>query len=188
MNDLTVNDILNEREVGSVIPLLVELEGEEVPIFFVKDYHDVLEKIEETDMMALKNSILGTDECILFLIMFKFAESYDTTYDLWFNYGELWHNEFLHKLKDSSRIIIDFRDEDNERIKSIEIENTLGETCEEYIAKCSETVVQKGKTEDNIITLESKKRFELWNIDIANDFLDNMFEVYESIEELWNEL
>ena len=188
MKDLIVNDILNEREIGSIIPLLVELEGEDVPIFFVKDYSNVLEDLKETDVMALKNAILGTDNCILFLIMFKFADSFETTYDVWFNYGEIWHSEFLNKLRTASRMIIDFRNEDNERVKSIEIENTVSPICIEYIDKCNETIITKGIKEDNIISLIKKKRFEIWDLDIANEFLDDMFEEYESIEELWYEL
>ncbi|MGL4655983.1 MAG: hypothetical protein ACRCWM_08870 [Sarcina sp.] len=188
MNNLTVNDILNEREVGSIIPLLVEIEGEDVPIFFVKDYKEVLEPIKENDIIALKNSIIGTDECTLFLLMFKFAQSFETTYDVWFNYGELWHQEFLEVLKESDRLIIDFRDENNERLKSIEIENTVTSVTKEYIDRCMESITCKGVKDDNIISLVNKPRYETWDIESANDLLENMFESFESIEELWDDL
>ncbi|MGL4453348.1 MAG: hypothetical protein ACRCTZ_19470 [Sarcina sp.] len=188
MSNLTVNDILNEREVGSIIPLLVEVDGKDVPIFFVKDYKEVLEPIKENDIIALKNSIIGNDECTLFLLIFKFAQSFETTYDAWFNYGELWHQEFLETLKESDRLIIDFRDENNERLKSIEIENTVTEVTKEYIGKCMENVVCKGIKNDNIISLVNKHKYQTWTMDMANDLLDNMFESFESIEELWNDL
>lgn len=188
MNNLTVNDILNEREVGTIIPLLVEIDKKEIPIFFVKDYKEVLEPIEENDIIALKNSIIGNEECILFLLIFKFAQNFETTYDVWFNYGELWHQEFLEVLKESDRLIIDFRDENNERLKSIEIENTVTDVTKEYIEKCMESVICKGNTDENIISLVSKPKFKTWTTDMANDLLDNMFESFESIEELWNDL
>ena len=188
MNNLTVNDILNEREVGSIIPLLVEIEGKDIPIFFVKDYKEVLEPINENEIIALKNSIIGTDDCILFLLMFKFAQSFETTYDVWFNYGELWHQEFLETLKHADRIIIDFRDENNERMKSVEMENTVSDVTQEYIEKCMEDVTRKGMKDENIISLVRKPRYETWSIDTANELLENMFEEYESIEELWDNL
>ncbi|MGL4760304.1 MAG: hypothetical protein ACRCWG_02500 [Sarcina sp.] len=188
MNNLTVNDILNETEVGSIIPLLVEVEGKDVPIFFVKDYKVVLEDIKGNDVIALKNSIIGTDDCLLFLLMFKFAQSFETTYDVWFNYGELWHQEFLETLKTADKIIIDFRDENNERIKSIEIESTVASIAKEYIEKCTKETVCKGIKDENIISLIRKPKYETWNIDVANELLENMFEEYESIEELWDSL
>ncbi|WP_297517419.1 hypothetical protein [uncultured Clostridium sp.] len=188
MNDLTVNDILDEREVGSIVPLLVEIQGEDIPIFFVKDYKEVLDIIKENELIALKNSIIGTDDCILFLLMFKFAQSFETTYDVWFNYGELWHQEFLDTLKKSDRIIIDFRDENNERIKSIEMENTVSNVTQEYIDKCNESVVSKGLKDDNIISLVKRPRYETWDIEVATDLLENMFESYETIEDLWSDL
>lgn len=188
MDNLTVNDILNQREVGTIMPLLVAMENEDVPIFFVKDYEEVLAPIEDNDIIALKNSIIGTDDCLLFLLIFKFADSFETTYDVWFNYGEVWHNEFLEKLKESKRIIVDFRNENNERIKSIEIENTVATVSKEYIDKCNDIVVKKGKTDENVISLVQKHKYETWNIDVVDDFLENMFESYESIEELWDDL
>lgn len=188
MSNLTVNDILNEREVGTIMPLLVEVNEKEVPIFFVKDYKEVLDPIKENDIIALKNSVIGNEECILFLLIFKFAQNFETTYDVWFNYGELWHQEFLETLKHADKLIIDFRDENNERLKSIEIENTVTEVTNEYINKCMESITCKGMKDDNIISLVNKPRYETWTMEMANDLLDNMFESFESIEELWNDL
>ncbi|MGL4741531.1 MAG: hypothetical protein ACRC41_12115 [Sarcina sp.] len=188
MNSLTVNDILSEREVGTILPLLVDVKGTDVPIFFVKDHRNILEYIENTEMIALKNSIIGTDECLLFLLIFKFDNNFETTYDVWFNYGEAWHQEFLDSLKESNRIIIDFRDENNELIKSIEIENTVNEVCKEYIERCNANVIAKGDKIDNLIKLSTKKKYQTWNIEIVNDLLENMFDFYGSIEELWNDV
>ncbi|MGL4991220.1 MAG: hypothetical protein ACRC57_08715 [Sarcina sp.] len=188
MNNLTVNDILNQREVGTIIPLLVEMDNEDIPIFFIKDYANILEIVEDTDMIALKNSIIGTDECLMFLLIFKFADNFETTYDVWFNYGELWHNEFLNRLKDSQRIIIDFRDENNERVKSIEIKNTVANITKEYIDRCNDVIVEKGSSSNNIINLVQKHKYETWSMDVIDDFLESMFDSYESIEELWNDL
>lgn len=188
MNNMTVNDILEQREVGTIMPLLVGVENNEIPIFFIKDYKDTLSEIEENDVIALKNSIIGTDDCLLFLLIFKFADSFETTYDVWFNYGELWHNEFLNNLKDSKKVIIDFRDENNERVKSIEIENTVGQVTSEYIDRCNHMVVRKGERDDNIINLVQKHKYETWDMEVVNDFLENMFESYESIEALWHDL
>lgn len=186
MNDITVNDILNDREVGTIIPLLVMVGGEDVPMFFVKDYKKTIEVIEENDIIALKNSIIGTDDCLLFLLIFKFANSFETTYDVWFNYGEEWHNDFLNILKGSKRMVIDFRDENNERVKTVEIENTVKEIVEDYITKCSENILYKSGKNNNIIKLEKVEKYKTWNIDDVNNMLDNMFDSYDSIEDLWD--
>ena len=188
MSNLTVNDILNEREVGTITPLLIGVEGCEIPIFFVKDYKEVLDGINENNSISIKNSIVGNDECILFLLIFKFAQDFKSTYDIWFNYGEPWHKEFLDVLKDTTRIIVDFRDENNKRFKSIEIENRVANVTGEYVEKCVENIICKGNKEDNIISLVNKPKYKTWNMEIANDLLDNMFESFESIEDLWNDL
>ncbi|MGL5820041.1 MAG: hypothetical protein ACRCYE_00145 [Sarcina sp.] len=188
MNSSTINDILNEREVGTILPLLVDIQGTKVPTFFVKDYRNILEYIENTEMVALKNSIIGTEDCLLFLLIFKFDNKFETTYDVWFNYGEVWYQEFLACLKDANRIIIEFRDEKDEHIKSIEMKNTVNEVCAEYIERCNENIIFKGEKINNLIELSVKKKYQTWDIEIANDLLEYMFDLYGSIEELWNDV
>ena len=42
MAALTVDDILKESEVGTLIPLIVEVNDKVVPIIFVKDYLEAI--------------------------------------------------------------------------------------------------------------------------------------------------
>ena len=188
MEDLTVNDILNRREVGTIIPLLVTINSEYIPVFFVKDYRETINLIADNDIIALKNSIIGSNDCLLFLLMFKFADNFQTTYDVWFNYSEDLHKDFLNALKTSTRMVVDFRDENNERVKSIEIENSVGKVVNEYINRASEKILYKGNKDENIINLEKIERYKLWTTEEINEMLDNIFESYDDIEQLWDDM
>lgn len=188
MDDLTVNDILNRREVGTIIPLLVTINSENIPVFFVKDYRKTIDIIGDNEIIALKNSIIGSNDCLLFLLMFKFADNFQTTYDIWFNYAEDLHKDFLNALKESTRMVVDFRDENNERVKSIEIENSVGKIVNEYINRASEKILYKGNKDENIINLEKIERYKLWTIEEINQMLDNIFESYDNIEQLWDDM
>ena len=188
MDDLTVNDILNRREVGTIIPLLVTINSENIPVFFVKDYRKTIDIIGDNEIIALKNSIIGSNDCLLFLLMFKFADNFQTTYDIWFNYAEDLHKDFLNALKESTRMVVDFRDENNQRVKSIEIENSVGKIVNEYINRASEKILYKGNKDENIINLEKIERYKLWTIEEINQMLDNIFESYDDIEQLWDDM
>lgn len=187
MSNLTVNDILNEREVGSVIPLLVEVENEEVPIIFIKEYADYIKGVKDDVIVGVKNSIIGDKKAEVFLLMLRFGGD-ECMYDIWFNYGFPWHADFLNKLTTSNRILIDFRDEDNERIKTIQIENTIGDSLHEYIANCNEEFLVKGSLEDNVISIDKKKKYECWKDDDVYYLMDQVFNDYDTIEDLWDNI
>ena len=68
------------------------------------------------------------------------------------------------------------------------MENTVSNVTQEYIDKCNESVVSKGRKDDNIISLVKRPRYETWDIEVATDLLENMFESYETIEDLWSDL
>lgn len=59
MAALTVDDILKESEVGTLIPLIVEVNDKVVPIIFVKDYLEALNDIGDNVLVALKSSIIS---------------------------------------------------------------------------------------------------------------------------------
>lgn len=188
MSNFTVNDLLEEREVGTVLPLNVEVGNEIIPIFFVKDYKDTLEEINEEELVSMKNSILSDDKCFLLVMLFKFNNDFNTTYDLWLNYGYKWHSEFIEGLLNSNRIIIDFRDENNGRIKTIEVNNEIKETLKDYVKKSEEVSIFEENREETVIYLGSKKRYEIWDEEDADTLIDAIFERYDSIEELWNNI
>lgn len=185
MSNFTVNSLLEKREVGTVLPLIVKVDNRDIPIFFIKDYRETLENIKEEELVAMKSSILGDNKCFLLLMLFKFNDDFDTTYDTWFNFGYQWHKEFLEILKDSENIIIDFRDEENERVKTIEVKNEIKETLEEYIKKSEETSILKESTEDKVIYISAEKRHRIWKEEDVDKMIDAIFESYDSIEELW---
>lgn len=187
MSNLTVNDILNEREVGSVIPLLVEVDSEEVPIIFIKECAEYIKDIKDNVVVGVKNSIIGDKKAEVFLLMLRFGGD-ECMYDIWFNYGFPWHADFLNKLIISNRILIDFRNENNERIKTIQIENTIGDSLEEYIDNCNEELLVKGLSKDNVISVDRKKKYECWKDEDIYYLMDEVFNDYETIEDLWNNL
>src|SRR5699024_6809493 len=98
MAALTVDDILKESEVGTLIPLIVEINDKVVPIIFVKDYLEALKDIGDNVLVALKSSIISNKKLDLLLIMIRFDEREENTYDLWLNYGFNWHFDFLNGL------------------------------------------------------------------------------------------
>lgn len=188
MKSLTVDDILSESEIGTLIPLLVEVDNEVLPIIFVKDYLEVLSDLRDDLLVALKSSIISNQKIDLLLIMLRFDDKEDNTYDLWLNYGFKWHFEFLNALINSNRILIDFRDEENNRIKTIEVENTIKEDLNKYKDRCENTILVKESKEDNIIRVNNIKKYERWKDDEALDLIDEVLEDYESINDMWDNL
>ena len=151
MKSLTVDDILKESEVGTLIPLLVEVDNNVLPIIFVKDYLELLNDLKDEVLIALKSSIISNKKIDLFLVMLRFDNRKDATYDLWFNYGFEWHFEFLNSLIKSDRILVDFRDEENNRVKTIELNNTIIEDLIKYKNECESNILVKEGKEENII-------------------------------------
>lgn len=188
MTGLTVNDILKESEVGTLIPLLVEVDDKNVPIIFVKDYLDCLCHIGDNVLVGLKSSIISNKKLDLFLMMIRFDDKEENTYDLWLNYGFDWHFEFLNNLIKSERILIDFRDEYNNRIKTIEVENTIKSDLINYKNQCEMFILVKEGKEDNLIKINKVKRYENWNNDEALSLIDEVLDGYESIEDMWENL
>lgn len=188
----TVDDILTEREIGSIVPLVVEIEKEqdieEIPIMFVKDYKQTLDTFKDDESISIKGSIIEKNNVALMLIMIMFGKSYETTYDVWFDYGFVMHKEFIDKSLKESRIILDFRDEENNRIKTIEIENTLKKQMEDYIEKSSESIMIKEPINEKVIGLVKKSKFQIWNDELVFNLMDDVFDEYESIEELWDSM
>ncbi|WP_207643341.1 hypothetical protein [Clostridium massiliamazoniense] len=188
LNNYTVNDLLEKREVGTVLPLIVEVNDEILPIFFIKDYKDTIKDIREDKLVAMKSSIVGDGKCFLLLILFQFNNDFETTYDLWFNYSYEWHNDFLNVLNKEERMIIDFRDENNERVKTIEVKNKIKDTLDEYMKKAEEETIEKEFSEEKIVYLSRKKRYETWKEDDADKIMETIFDSHESIEELWENI
>lgn len=188
MNNYTVNDLLEKREVGTVLPLVVEVNDEVLPIFFIKDYKDTIKNIREDELVAMKSSIVGDGKCFLLLILFQFNNDFETTYDLWFNYSYEWHNDFLNVLNKEERMIIDFRDENNERVKTIEVKNKIKDTLDEYMKKAEEETIEKESSEEKIVYLSRKKRYETWKEEDADKIMETIFDSHESIEELWENI
>ena len=188
MAALTVDDILKESEVGTLIPLIVEVNDKVVPIIFVKDYLEALKDIGDNVLVALKSSIISNKKLDLLLIMIRFDENEENTYDLWLNYGFNWHFDFLNGLINLDKILIDFRDEENNRIKTIEVCNTIKKDLEKYKEACEESVLIKEGKEENIIKVVKRKKYESWNNEDALDLIDEVLEDYSSIQDMWENL
>lgn len=188
MAGLTVDDILKESEVGTLIPLLVEVDDKNVPIIFVKDYLDALCDIGDNVLVGLKSSIISNKKMDIFLMMIRFDNKEENTYDLWLNYGFNWHFEFLNNLINSERILIDFRDEYNNRIKTIEVENTIKSDLIKYRDECESIVLVKDGKEDNVIMINKIKKYKNWNNDEALDLMDEVLSDYDSLEDMWENL
>ena len=188
MAALTVDDILKENEVGTLIPLIVEVNNSKMPIIFVKDYLNVLEGIEDNVLVALKSSIISNKKLDLFLIMIRFYENKENTYELWLNYGFNWHFDFLKELIEQENILLDFRDENNNRVKTICVFNTLKEDIKRYKEACEESILIKEGKEDNIIRIGKKKKYENWSNEEAIALINEVLEDYESIEDMWENL
>lgn len=188
LSNFTVNDLLEKREIGTTLPLVVNVNDSDVPIFFIKDQKETIENINEEELVAMKSSILGDNRCFLLLILFKFNNDFSTAYDVWFNYAYDWHKDFLKVLNYSEKIIIDFRNEDNERVKTIEIKNEIKNTLSEYINKSEEFTIIKESSDDKVIHVLSDKRYKLWKDEDADKITDAIFDSYDSIEDLWNNM
>lgn len=188
MAALTVDDILKESEVGTLIPLIVEVNDKIVPIIFVKDYLEALKDIGDNVLVALKSSIISNKKLDLLLIMIRFDEREENTYDLWLNYGFNWHFDFLNGLINLEKILIDFRDEDNNRIKTIEVCNTIKKDLEKYKESCEDSILIKEGKEENIIKVVKRKKYESWNNEDALDLIDEVLDDYSSIQDMWENL
>lgn len=188
MSQFTVNDILADKPVGSIIPLVVSLEDKGIPIIFIKDYESEIIKIDDDCIVGVKSSTIGNNRVNLYLLILKFGDDYEHIYDLWFNYGFEGHKEFLKLLYTEERIIIDFRDENNERIKTLQIDNTITPHLESYINDSEELIVVKEGKENNIITLGKVEKHTTWKENDVFTLMDKIFVDYPSIEDLWNNL
>lgn len=188
MSKFTVNDILADKPVGSIIPLVVSLEDKDIPIIFIKDYESEIIKIDDNCMVGVKSTTIGNKKVNLYLLILKFGDNYEHIYDLWFNYGFEGHKEFLKLLYTEDRIIIDFRDENNERIKTLQIDNTIIPHLESYINHSEELIVVKERRESNIITLGKVEKHTTWKENDVFRLMDKVFEDYSSIEDLWDNL
>ncbi|SHI36017.1 hypothetical protein SAMN02745163_00087 [Clostridium cavendishii DSM 21758] len=185
MAEFTVNDILQNVDVGCVIPLIVEVKDEELPIIFIKDYESNLHNIEDECIVGIKSSNIENKDIMLYLLMLKFGEDYEAIYDIWFNYGLEGHREFLNTIKYKDRILIDFRSEDNERIKTIEIQNTIKGDLQKYIDNSEDEIIAKEGKVSNVITLGKIKKYKSWDENKMNDLIDKVCGDYDSIEDLW---
>lgn len=188
MAALTVDDILKESEVGTLIPLLVEVDDKVVPIIFVKDYLEALNEIGDSVLVALKSSIISNSKLDILLVMVRFDNHEENTYDLWLNYGFNWHFEFLNNLINSDKILIDFRDEENNRIKTIEVENTIKKDLVKYKKSCEESILVKEGKEDNVIRVNKVKKYESWRNEDALELIDEVLDDYDDIEDMWDNL
>lgn len=185
MSDVTVNDILEDIPVGSVIPLVVAVDEKDIPIIFIKDYEEEIHKIDDECMVGVKSTTIGNKQVNLYLLVFKFGEDFEHIYDMWFNYSFQGHKEFLKLLYEEDRIIVDFRNEENERIKTIQVDNTIREHIESYINESKELVVVKESTADNVITLGKVEKYKTWNENSMLKLIDKIFDDYPSVEDLW---
>ncbi|MPQ44380.1 hypothetical protein GBZ86_11490 [Clostridium tarantellae] len=168
-----------------MIPLLVNINEIDVPIIFIKDFKESIEVIKDDVLVSIKSSTIGDKKCDMFLLMIKFGDGYNNIYDIWFNYAFQWHMDFLNRLLDCDRILLDFRDENNDRIKTIQINNTISEYIEEYIEVCEKDVLIKGQRENNIISIEKRKNYEKWIDEDVYNLMDKVYDDFSTIEELW---
>ncbi|WP_160671221.1 hypothetical protein [Clostridium sp. C8-1-8] len=188
MVDLTVNDIIAERPCGSVTPLVVGIEENLFPIIIIKERKEDLVSINEDTPIGIKSTSIGDKKCNVYAIIIKFGENFDNIYDIWFDYGDDNHKDFLELLRKQHRVVVDFRDENNERHITLEFENTVKEHIDDYIEKCSEKILIKKDKNDNLIKLEKVEKHTTWEDDDIEDLMDKIFGDYPSIEDLWEEL
>ncbi|GFP76889.1 hypothetical protein [Clostridium fungisolvens] len=188
MGDLTVNDIIADRPCGSITPLVVGLEDALYPIIIIKEMKEDLLSIGVDTPMGVKSTSIGDKKANVYAIILKFGEDFENIYDIWFNYGDENHQDFLKLLRDQHRIVIDFRDENNERYLTLEFENTVREHIDDYIEKCSEKMLVRSEKDNNVIKLNSLEKYNIWNDDDIENLMDKIFTDYPSIEELWEDL
>lgn len=181
----TVNDVLNERPCGSATPLVIEVENKLLPIIIVKEYEEDIQWITDNIAVGLKSTCIGNSNVDIYLMVLKFGEGYSNIYDLWFNYGYENHREFLSLILNEKRIVIDFRNENNERVNTIEIDNTINEHILDYFRKSTEKKVVKGDKEGNVISINTISKYKAWSEEEVFELMDKVFADYPSIEELW---
>ena len=184
----TVNDVIKERPCPSITPVVVEVKGNQVPVIIIKDYKQKLSEVKEDELVGLKSSSMGNKKASLFLMILKFGDNFENTYDVWFDYVFELHRNFLSLLQKQDRIIIDFRDEENERYITLELENTIKEHITYYIDLSEEEVLVKQEKIENIISLNKIKRYTIWSEKESFEIMDKIFEDYPTIEELWHKL
>lgn len=184
----TVNDVLNERPCGSATPLVIEVDHKLMPIIIVKEYDKDIKGIMDNMEVGVKSTCIGNKKVNIYLMILKFGQNFDNIYDLWFNFGYKNHRDFLELLLEEKRIVIDFRNENNERVITIEIENTVTEHILDYFEKCKEKRIVRGNKNNNIITINNICKYEMWKEEDIFELMDKIFDDYPSIEDLWNNL
>ena len=184
----TVNDIIEQRPCPSITPVVVEIKGKYVPVIIIKDYKEKLMKVKEDELVGLKSSSMGNKNASLFLIVLKFGDDFENTYDVWFDYVFELHRNFLSLLQKENRIIVDFRNEENERYITLELENTIKEHIDYYNDLAEEEILVKNEKVENLINLEKVKRYTNWSEKESFEIMEKIFEDYPTIEELWHKL
>lgn len=105
---------------------------------------------------------------------------------MWFDYGNKVQRDFLQKLLHEEEIVLDVRDETNERLCCLSINNELILPIEEYVHRVNKIKLVKGETDGNVIFLQNVEKYNYWNEDDVADLLENVFMDYEDLEELWD--
>lgn len=186
MSNITVNDVLDQTLPGAAVPLVVGINGEDIPFIFIKEYKELLEDINDEVDIRIKTAYIENKKVVMLLILLKIGDNEDNIYDLWFEYGNKIQRQFLQKLSKEQEIVLDIRAEDNERICCLSINNELALPIEEYIDKVEKKKLSKGMKNGNVIFLEDKEKYTLWNNDDVNYLLETVFNDYENLEELWD--
>lgn len=188
MAEYTVNDIISKRPCGSITPLVIGIKDDLFPIVVIKEYREDLVNIKSDHYVGVKSTSVGNEKVNLYLLILKFGEGFNNFYDIWFNYGYDNHREFLNLLKEHDRIIIDFRDENNEKFITLQLENTIKDHIDSYISQCNDIKIVKGEIVDNVIQLDKLEKYTTWNDDDVYDLMDKIADDYPTCEELWTDL
>ena len=186
MSNITVNDVLDQTPPGAAVPLVVNFNGKDVPFIFIKDYGDILENISQEVDIRIKTAYIENKKVTMLLILIKIGDVEESIYDMWFDYGNKIQREFLEKLLGEQEIVLDVRDENNERLCCLSINNELILPIEEYIHKVNKTQLVRGETKENIIFLENIEKYNYWSEEDVGDLLESVFSDYENLEELWD--
>lgn len=186
MNNITVNDVLDQTPPGAAVPLVVNFNGKDVPFIFIKDYKDLLDYISQEVDIRIKTAYIENKKVTILLILIKIGEVEESIYDMWFDYGNKVQRDFLQKLLHEEEIVLDVRDETNERLCCLSINNELVLPIEEYVHRVNKIKLAKGETDGNVIFLQNVEKYNYWNEDDVADLLENVFMDYEDLEELWD--
>lgn len=186
MSNITVNDVLDQTPPGAAIPLVVSLNEVDVPFIFIKDYKELLEGINDEVDVRIKTAYIENNKVTLLLILLKIGDMEESIYDMWFEFGNKMQREFLQKLLEQQEIVLDVRDENNDRLCCLSISNELILPIEEYIHKVEEKILVRGERSGNIISLENIEKYNSWNEDDVGNLLETIFMDYDSLEELWD--